>query len=283
MGGTLFTPPAIRVSRTHGFGCTSGILALFADGEMAPVSMRRPMAKLIGRRRRKRGLAALASEASAERATVGLAVLALGALGVLISGELVRLARRRRESEETDTPGASSTRRAMRPATRSRSPAGGSAPPPSRAGALQHPPGVSGRAIARISTWGIRHGWWPAGNVRVRGRHIHHFIPGIVVAFASGIGAITTRSEKMESTLAIPFGAGMGLTMDEAALLLDLRDVYWTRQGLLSVQVSLGVTATLAATILGLRMLRRGEEKGVEEGLIPQLGTEEIAVTGALT
>ena len=73
----------------------------------------------------------------------------------------------------------------------------------------------------------------------------------------------------MESALAIPFGVGMGLTMDEAALLLDLRDVYWTRQGLLSVQVSLGVTATLAATILGLRMLRRGEEKGVEEGLIP--------------
>ncbi|HEX6586769.1 MAG TPA: hypothetical protein VF052_08450, partial [Solirubrobacterales bacterium] len=99
---------------------------------------------------------------------------------------------------------------------------------------------------------------------------------------ASGIAAITTRSERMESTLAIPFGAGMGLTMDEAALLLDLRDVYWTRQGLLSVQVSLGVTATLAATILGLRMLRRGEEKGVEEGLIPHLDTQEIAGTGAL-
>ena len=86
----------------------------------------------------------------------------------------------------------------------------------------------------------------------------------------------------MESALAIPFGAGMGLTMDEAALLLDLRDVYWTRQGLLSVQVSLGVTATLAATILGLRMLRRGEEKGVEEGLIPTLGEHGMRSTGAL-
>ena len=62
----------------------------------------------------------------------------------------------------------------------------------------------------------------------------------------------------------------MGLTMDEAALLLDLEDVYWTRQGLLSVQVSLGVTATLAATILGLRMLRRGEEKGVAGGPDPR-------------
>src|SRR5262249_13197694 len=136
---------------------------------------------------------------------------------------------------------------------------------------------LGGFAIARFSTWGIRAGWWPAGDVRVGGRHIHHFIPGIVLAFISGIGPITTRSERMESALALPFGAGMGLTMDEAALLLDLEDVYWTRQGLLSVQVSLGVTATLAATILGLRMLRRGEEKGIEEGLIPQLDTEELA------
>ena len=65
-------------------------------------------------------------------------------------------------------------------------------------------------------------------------------------------------------------------------LLLDLRDVYWTRQGLLSVQVSLGVTATLAATILGLRMLRRGEERSVQEGLIPNLGEHGMRTTGAL-
>ena len=58
----------------------------------------------------------------------------------------------------------------------------------------------------------------------------------------------------------------MGLTMDEAALLLDLEDVYWTRQGLLSVQVSLGVTAALAATILGFRMLSRGEERACRRG-----------------
>jgi hypothetical protein len=103
-----------------------------------------------------------------------------------------------------------------------------------------------------------------------------------VLAFGSGTAALITRREKVQSTLAIPFGAGMGLTMDEAALLLDLQDVYWTRQGLLSVQVSLGVTATLASTILGLRMLRRGEEKGVEEGLIPQTDEHEIRSAGAL-
>jgi hypothetical protein len=137
-------------------------------------------------------------------------------------------------------------------------------------------------AFARLATWGIRQSWWPSGNIHVSGRHIHHFVPGIVLAFGSGIAGLTTRDKAVESALAIPFGAGMGLTMDEAALLLDLEDVYWTRQGLLSVQVSLGVTATLAATILGLRMLRRGEEKGVEEGLIPTVGEHGMRSTGAL-
>jgi hypothetical protein len=241
------------------------------------------MRRLIRRRRRRR-LTTLAGGARAERATVGLAVLALGPAIALISGELLRMARRRRESGEAETPvnlvdaAGFATKDTIAVARR-----GIRATPHHEAVLFNILQGfLGGFAIARLSTWGIRHGWWPAGNVRVSGRHIHHFIPGIVLAFISGIGAITTRNERAESTLAIPFGVGMGLTMDEAALLLDLEDVYWTRQGLLSVQVSLGVTATLAATILGLRMLRRGEEKGVEEGLIPQLDTEELAGTGAL-
>jgi hypothetical protein len=137
-------------------------------------------------------------------------------------------------------------------------------------------------ALARLSTWGIRHGWWPTGDFTIAGRHIHHFVPGIVLAFSSAIAGLTTRDEGAEAALAIPFGVGVGLTMDEAALLLDLRDVYWSREGVLSVQVSLGVTATLAATILALRMLRRGEEKGAEEGLIPSTSEQSIASTGAL-
>jgi hypothetical protein len=242
------------------------------------------MARLTGKRRRPRGAGAVLARVGAERATVGLAVLAVGAAGTLIVGELVRMASRRRESEQAETPvnlaeaAGQATRDTITVARQ-----GLRATPHHEEVLFNILQGFLGAfAIARLSTWGIRSGWWPSRNVSVRGRHIHHFIPGIVLAFASGVGAITTRSERGESVLAIPFGAGMGLTMDEAALLLDLEDVYWTRQGLLSVQVSLGVTATLAATILGLRMFRRGEERGVEEGLLPQLGTEEIATTGAL-
>ena len=124
-------------------------------------------------------------------------------------------------------------------------------------------------ALVRISTWGIRDGWGPFRNVSVGGRHIHHFVPGILIAFASGTTALLTDDEALEERLAVTTGVGMGLTFDEAALLLDLRDVYWTREGLLSVQLSLGATAILSIAILTQRMLRRGERRQEAEGLIP--------------
>ena len=89
-------------------------------------------------------------------------------------------------------------------------------------------------------------------------------MPGIVLAFATGAGAIVTSNERIEPYLALAFGTGMGLTLDESALLLELEDVYWTREGLVSVQITLAVTAMLAALALGLRFLRRGEELVLE-------------------
>lgn len=104
----------------------------------------------------------------------------------------------------------------------------------------------------------------PFRSLRVGRRHIHHFVPGIVLAFISGGAAIISRNERLEPKLALPFGAGMGLTLDEAALLLELEDVYWTREGLISVQITLAVMALLASLVLGLRFLRRGEEVVLE-------------------
>ena len=119
---------------------------------------------------------------------------------------------------------------------------------------------------ARSTTYILRRRerWGPFRNVRFGRRHIHHYVPGIVLAFTAGTAAILVRSEELEAKLAVPFGAGMGLTLDESALLLELDDVYWTREGLLSVQITLAVTAMLAAIALGLRFLRRGEEVVLE-------------------
>ena len=104
----------------------------------------------------------------------------------------------------------------------------------------------------------------PFRNLRVGRRHIHHFVPGIVIAFSAGAGAILTRDDGLEPKLAVPFGMGMGLTLDESALLLELEDVYWSREGLLSVQITMAVAALLASVALALRFLRRGERAVLE-------------------
>lgn len=104
----------------------------------------------------------------------------------------------------------------------------------------------------------------PFRNLVVGRRHIHHFVPGIALGFAAGAVAIVSRDESLEPMLAVPFGIGMGLTLDESALLLELEDVYWTQEGLLSVQITLSVIAVLASLALGLRFLRRGEHVVLE-------------------
>jgi hypothetical protein len=99
----------------------------------------------------------------------------------------------------------------------------------------------------------------PFRNLRLGPNHIHHFVPGIVIAFISGAAAILTEDERIEPVLAIPFGIGMGMTLDESALLLQLEDVYWSEEGVVGMQIALGVTAVLAALAVGLRFVRRGE------------------------
>ncbi len=124
-------------------------------------------------------------------------------------------------------------------------------------------------AMVRLATWAIRKGRGPFRNVSVGGRHIHHFVPGILIAFASGIAGLLVQKGRADARAAVTMGIGMGLTFDEAALLLDMRDVYWSREGLLSVQISLATGAALGATILTMRILGRGEQRQEEAGEIP--------------
>jgi hypothetical protein len=126
-------------------------------------------------------------------------------------------------------------------------------------------------ASVRLTTWMIRDNRGPFRNVQVGGRHIHHFIPGILLAFGSGVAALLINGNTGEKRVAVTMGAGMGLTFDEAALLLDMRDVYWSREGLFSVQLSMATIATLGITILTLRILGRGEQRQEEAGEIPKV------------
>jgi hypothetical protein len=104
----------------------------------------------------------------------------------------------------------------------------------------------------------------PFGELVVGRRHIHHFVPGIVVAFVAGGAAIVSRDERLDPWLAIPFGVGAAMTLDESALLLELDDVYWTEAGVISLQITFAALATLSALALALRLLARGEQRVLE-------------------
>jgi hypothetical protein len=208
--------------------------------------------------------------ARSERATLGLAGLALATAGTVVGGEFVRLWRRRARRAPELGPLTQTTPAAARD-TVAVAVEAYSAAPRHETVLFNLMSGFLGAfALMRTTTYLIRQGTiGPWGNVRLGNRHIHHFVPGILITCIAGAAALVTDNERMEQQLAIPFGIGMGLTFDEAALLLDLRDVYWTREGVLSVQVSLATAAMLGATILAARMLRRGEHRQEEAGVIP--------------
>ncbi len=222
----------------------------------------------------------------ADRPPVALAVVAAGTAGVVIGSELLRMARRRRRSEEVAAPeglidtAGKATRDTVAVAVE-----GYEEAPRHETILFNTLTGFVGAfALMRLSTWGQKGGWWPLAPVKVKGRHIHHFVPGILIAFGAGGTGLATSNERLEEALSFVFGAGVGLTFDEAALLLDLRDGYWTREGVVSLQVSFGLSAVLGATLLALRILRRGEKTSVEQGIIPgmEADTHAQAATGSL-
>jgi len=89
--------------------------------------------------------------------------------------------------------------------------------------------------------------WWP-GNVEVGGTHIHHLVWGIVTLMVTGyVGVTIAPPSPWQEIIAVFFGIGMGLALDEFALWLDLKDVYWEQQGRKSIDAVI-----IAATITGL-------------------------------
>lgn len=62
--------------------------------------------------------------------------------------------------------------------------------------------------------------------------HIHHLVPGIFLLILSGyIGISFWATDKIRHLMAILFGVGAALAIDEFALWLYLKDVYWEKQG----------------------------------------------------
>jgi hypothetical protein len=96
--------------------------------------------------------------------------------------------------------------------------------------------------------------WWP-GNVETKGgTHIHHLVWGILLLLAMGyLGIATDIPSPWFELVAIAFGIGMGLTIDEFALWLNLEDVYWSEKGRQSVDAAVVTLVLLVIALFGLQ------------------------------
>lgn len=106
----------------------------------------------------------------------------------------------------------------------------------------------------RALTHWIRDGHGPSGGgMSFGGQHFHHYNIGI--ALLGAVGAVGLRGEekhRRHPVTAVAYGSANALVVDELALLLDLKDVYWAKDGRKSVDVAVTVIAAGATFAAGM-------------------------------
>jgi hypothetical protein len=106
-------------------------------------------------------------------------------------------------------------------------------------------------------TYSIRAGRSPFRNLSTGGEHLHHYLWGI--GLLAGVGAVAVRGNEKQRAhpgVSISYGVGMALVIDEFALLLDLKDVYWAREGRISVDLGVGGIAAVGSYFAALPLAR---------------------------
>ncbi|MDF5752655.1 hypothetical protein [Spongiactinospora sp. TRM90649] len=98
--------------------------------------------------------------------------------------------------------------------------------------------------------------WW-FSNVSMGEVHVHHVVFGVVLMLFGGVsGLVVSRiSEGWYAVTAAILGVGAALVLDEFALILHLRDVYWSEEGRTSVDAVFVAVAVTGMLLIGLRPL----------------------------
>ncbi len=118
-------------------------------------------------------------------------------------------------------------------------------------------------AVVRAITHAIRAGVGPFHDVvSSSGRHIHHLVWGILLllivgyAWLAQVGTGEGGNTWMGRLMAVLYGMGAALVLDEFALWLNLRDVYWTSEGRISIGAVFLFGAILSIGVWGGPFLR---------------------------
>ncbi len=84
---------------------------------------------------------------------------------------------------------------------------------------------------------------------------VHHYLPGLAIAMTTGGAAILAGPGGIERWLSAPFGVGVGLVVDEIALLTGRNNPYWGSERFVLITC---LAATSAAAVMAAGFLRRG-------------------------
>jgi hypothetical protein len=112
-------------------------------------------------------------------------------------------------------------------------------------------------AFIRLSTRLMRSPrvpWWPGSIVSDGGVHVHHLVFGVLLMLGAGtLGFWFFDTSPWLEVCALVFGIGIGLTIDEFALLVHLDDVYWSQEGRSSIDATVIAVAAMGLVFLGAR------------------------------
>ena len=121
----------------------------------------------------------------------------------------------------------------------------------------------------RLLVWSITHHVGPFGYVEVGGRHIHHLVWGILLLLLTGFATLNEAGEEcspvsilVSRILALSYGIGAALTLDEFAIWLNLDPMaYWSRQGRESIDAVMLFGGLLAIVTWGAPLFQRYEDR----------------------
>jgi hypothetical protein len=118
-------------------------------------------------------------------------------------------------------------------------------------------------AGVRAVVFAVLHQIPPFHFIEHDGRHIHHLVFGIIILLGVGYGWLADFGTGEDDTslflsrlMSILYGVGAALTLDEFALWLNLKDVYWSPEGRSSIDAVILFGALLAAGAWGSPLFR---------------------------
>jgi hypothetical protein len=135
---------------------------------------------------------------------------------------------------------------------------------------------------ARALTYAIKKEVGPFGDANWGGVHLHHYLWGIKLLAASGGVAIHGADRfRVNPLVAIGYGAGAALVIDESAMLVHFKDVYWSKSGRVSMLVGTGLIGAVGASFLFIPLWQRHRRPPEPSADMLLTGGEEVGSSQA--